>query len=55
MTRGWSPSYERTMRLTGHRVDGTKRQLKPNTSPPCLITKVEVNQLMVIHMTFDLT
>ena len=43
------------MRLTDHHMAGTKRQLKLNTSPPRLIAKAEVNQLTVIHMTFDMT
>ena len=47
--------HHRAMRLTDHHVDGTKRQLKPNTSPPRHIAKAEVNQLTVIHVTFDMT
>ena len=43
------------MRLTNHHVVGIKRQLKPNTSPPHLIVKVEIKQLGVIHMTFGRT
>ena len=43
------------MQLTDHHVAGTKRQLKRNNCPPCLIAKAEVNQLTVTHMTFDMT
>ena len=43
------------MRLTDHHVVGTKRQLKPNTSPPHLTIKAEIKQPGVIHMTFDKT
>ena len=41
------------MRLTDHHVVGIKRQLKPNTSPPHLIVKAEIKQLVIIHMTFS--
>ena len=34
---------------------GTKRQLKPNTSPPHLTVKAETTQLVVTHMTFGRT
>ena len=43
------------MRLTDHYMVGTKRQPKPNTSPPNLTVKVEIKQLGVIHMTFGRT
>ena len=43
------------MRLTGPHVVGTKRQLKPNTSPAHLAVKAEIKQLGVIHMTFGRT
>ena len=46
--------HHHAMRMTDHHVDGTKRQFKPNTSLPRLIAKSEVNQLTVIHMTFDM-
>ena len=49
-----STYHHRARWLTDHHVVGTKRQLKPNTSPPRLISKAEVNQLTVIHMTFDM-
>ena len=39
------------MRLTDHHVAGTKRQLKPNTSPYYLTVKAEIKQLRDIHMT----
>ena len=49
MTRLWSPSYQCIMRLTDHHVDGTKRQLEPNTSPHCLAIKTET-QSSGIHI-----
>ena len=55
MMRRWSPYHHRAMRLTDHHVVGTKRQLKPNTSPPYLTVKAEIKQLGVIHMTFGRT
>ena len=51
MMRRWSPYHHRAMRLTDHHVVGTKRQLKPNTSPPHLTVKAEIKQLGDIHMT----
>ena len=39
------------MRLTDHHVAGTKRQVKPNTSPYYLTVKAEIKQLEDIHMT----
>jgi hypothetical protein len=39
------------MRLTDHHVAGTKRQLKPNTSPYSLAAKAETQQPGAIHMT----
>ena len=48
MTRRRSPYHHRAMRLTEHHVVGTKRQLKPNTSPPYLTVKAEIKQLGVI-------
>ena len=41
MTRRWSPYHHRAMRLTDHHVAGTKRQLKPNTSPHYLAVRTE--------------
>ena len=55
MTRRWSPSYQRIMRLTDHHVAGTKRQLKPNTSPHYLAVKTETQQLGDTHMTCGMT
>ena len=55
MMRCRSPYHHRAMRLTDHHVVGIKRQLKPNTSPPHLIVKAEIKQLVVIHMTFGRT
>ena len=55
MMRRWSPYHHRIMRMTDHHAVGTKRQLKPNTSPPHLTVKVEIKQLGVIHMTFGRT
>ena len=51
MMRRWSPYRHHAMRLTDHHVVGTKRQLKPNTSPPHLTVKAETKQLGDIHMT----
>jgi hypothetical protein len=39
------------MRLTDHHVAGTKRQLKPNTSPYSLTAKAETQQPGVMDMT----
>ena len=39
------------MGLTEYHVAWIKRQHKPNTSPPHLIIKAEIKQLMVTHMT----
>ena len=55
MTRRWSPSYQRIMRLTDHHVAGTKRQLKPNTSPHYLVVKTETQQPRDTHMTCGMT
>ena len=43
------------MRLTDHHVAGTKRQLKPNTSPHYFPIKIETQQLGDTHMTCDMT
>ena len=51
MMRCWSPYHHRTMRLTDHHVVGTKRKLKPNTSPPHLTVKAEIKRFGDIHMT----
>ena len=55
MMRHWSPSYQRVMRLTNHHVAGTKRQLKPNTSPHYLAVKTDIQQLGDAHMTYGMT
>ena len=55
MTRRWSPSYQRIMRLTDHRMAGTKRQPKTNTSPHYLAAKTKTQQLGDTHMTFGMT
>ena len=52
MTRPLSPYHQRIMRLVDHHVAGTKRQLKPNTSPYYLALKAEIKQLRDIHMTY---
>ena len=55
MTRRWSLYHQRVMRLIDHHVAGTKRQLKPNTSPYHLTVKLETQQLGDIHMTYGRT
>ena len=55
MTRRRSRSYQRIMRLTDHHVAGTKRQLKPYTSPHYLPVKTETQQLGDTHMTRGMT
>ena len=55
MTRRWSSSYQHVMWLTDHHVAGTKRQLKPNTSPYHLCVKVETQQLTDTHITYGRT
>ena len=54
-TRPSSPYHRHVMRLTDHHMAGTKRQLKPNTSPYYLAVKVEMQQLGDIHMTYGKT
>ena len=51
MMRRWSPHHHRAMRLTDHHVVGTRRQLKPNTSPLHLTVKAKIKQLGDIPMT----
>ena len=55
MTTHRSPYHHCKMRLTDHHTIGTKRQLKPNTSPPHLTVKAETKQFGVIHTTFGRT
>ena len=51
----FNPYHQHVTRLTDHHVAGTKRQLKPNTSPYYLALKKETQQLGEIRMTYGKT